>query len=112
MPSRQSCFADDYGDDGDGLDHNNDEWWSIYWYIKKKTDASQEQFYILCKILYYCDAENDDDRADEFVDADKDYNEYDANDTDNSYCHGDNYYDHVDDNDDANLRMAFQDCVH
>ena len=26
----------------------------------------------------YCDAENNDDRADEFDDADKDYNEYDA----------------------------------
>ena len=82
-------------------------------YHEKKSDACHEQFYILCKILFNCDnAENNDDRADEFDVADKDYNEYDANDADNSYCHGDNCYDHDDDNDDDNLRMAFQDCVH
>ena len=81
-------------------------------YQEKKTDAFQIQFYILCKILYSCDAENNDDRANEFDDADKDYNEYDANNTDNSYSHGDNCYDHDDDNDDDNLRKAFQDCVH
>ena len=58
---------------------------------RKKTDACHEQFYILCKILYNCDAENDDDN-DEFADKDDD--------------------DHDDDNDDDNIRMAFQDCVH
>ena len=63
-------------------------------YHEKKSDACHEQFYILCKILYSCDAENNDDRANEFDDADKDDD------------------DHDDDNDDDNLRMAFQDCVH
>ena len=62
-------------------------------YHEKKSDACHEQFYILCKILNNCDAENDDDNN-EFDDADKDDD------------------DHDDDNDDDNLRMAFQDCVH
>ena len=62
-------------------------------YHEKKSDACHEQFYILCKILSNCDAENDDDNN-EFNDADKDDD------------------DHDDDNDDDNIRMAFQDCVH
>ena len=59
--------------------------------ISRKKQMPVMNNFTSCKILYNCNAENDDDN-DEFADKDDD--------------------DHDDDNDDDNLRMTFQDCVH